>query len=70
MARTRKTISIDEKISKAEENLVRAKARYDKAASELENLLAKKRAMQTDEIYAAFSKSSKSYEEVLEFLKQ
>lgn len=70
MARMRKTITIDEKIATAEINLEKAKARYDAMASELEKLLAKKKAMQTDEIFTAFSKSNKSYEEVLEFLNQ
>ncbi len=69
MARTRKTITIDEKIVKAEVNLEKAKARYDKMASELETLLAKKKAIQTDEIFEAFTKSNKSYDEGLEFLK-
>ena len=69
MARTRKTITIDEKITKVEIDLEKAKARYDTVASELEKLLAKKKTMQTDEIIEDFSKSFKSYEEVLEFLK-
>jgi hypothetical protein len=63
-------ITIDEKIAKVEIDLEKAKARYDTVASELEKLLATKKAMQTDKIIEAFSKSFKSYEEVLEFLKQ
>ena len=38
MARTRKTISIDEKIANAKENFEKTKTRYDTAAKELEEL--------------------------------
>ena len=45
MTRTRKTISIEEKIAKAKENFEKAKNRYDAAAKELEDLQAKQRAI-------------------------
>lgn len=43
MARTRHTISIDEKIEKAQQNFEKARIKYDAAAKELEDLMAKKR---------------------------
>jgi hypothetical protein len=66
---TRKyTTSIDDKIAKAEENVVRTKAKYTEAVKILEELMAKKKAMQTAELMKIFENSSRSYEEVVEFL--
>jgi len=42
MARTRKTITLDEKIEKAQETVEKTKARYDAAVKELRDLLEKK----------------------------
>jgi len=64
MARARKTISIDEKITKAKENFEKAKARYDAAAMELEDLHEKQRVIQIK----AVEKSGKSYAEIIAFL--
>ena len=66
---TRKyTASIDDKIAKAEENVVRTKAKYTEAVKILEELMAKKKAMQTEELMKIFENSNRSYEEVVEFL--
>ncbi len=43
MARTRKTITLDEKIEKAQESVERTKVRYDAAVKELRDLLEKER---------------------------
>ena len=42
----RKTISLDEKIDKAEAAVLVAKARYDKALDELEKLVTKKKQLE------------------------
>ncbi len=68
MARTRKTISIEEKIAKAKENYEKAKIKYDNAARELENLQEKKRMIQKDELIQAVEKSGKTYAEIIAFL--
>ena len=68
MGRMRKTISIDEKIDKAKENFEKAKIRYDAAAKELEDLMAKKKAIQTNELILAVERSVKSYAEIKAFL--
>ena len=68
MGRMRKTISIDEKIDKAKENFEKAKIRYDAAAKELEDLMAKKKAIQTNELIMAVVRSGKSYAEIKAFL--
>ncbi|NLC14092.1 MAG: ErpK protein [Chloroflexi bacterium] len=68
MARTRKTISIDEKIAQAKGNFEKAKARYDTAAKELEDLQAKQRSIQRNELIKAVEKSGKTYAEIMAFL--
>lgn len=65
MARTRRTVSIDEKIAAAQEQVVKAKARYDKAASELRRLIEKRDAMRKDELWDAVIASGKSYDDIL-----
>ena len=61
--------NIDERIAKAEEEVVKAKARYDETVKVLEALMAKKKALQTEELMRLFANSNKTYEEVAEFLK-
>ena len=65
MARTRRTVSIDEKIAAAQEQVVKAKARYDKAASELRRLIEKRDAMRRDELWDAVVASGRSYDDIL-----
>ena len=64
MARTRKTISIEEKIDQAKESFERAKTRYDAAAKELQELMAKQKAIQRNELIKAVERSGKSYAEI------
>lgn len=68
MTRTRKTISIDEKIKNAKENFEKAKIKYDAAAKELEDLMAKQKAIQRNELVKAVERSGKSYAEIMAFL--
>ena len=68
MARTRNTISIDEKIVIAKENFEKAKVKYDAAVKELEELQEKQRAIQRNEMIKAIEKSGKSYTEIMAFL--
>jgi len=68
MARTSKTISIEEKITKAKGNFEKAKTRYDAAAKELEDLQAKLRSIQRNELIKWVEKSDKSYAEIMAFL--
>lgn len=65
----RRTISIDEKTEKVKESVERSKARYDAAVDELENLTAKRDELKKEELIAAIMSSSKSYDEILKFLK-
>ncbi len=61
--------NIDERIAKAEEEVVKAKARYDETVKALEALMAKKKALQTEELMRLFANSNKTYEEVADFFK-
>ena len=68
MARTRKTISIEDKIEKAQQKVISTKSRYDAAVAELRALYDKRDAMRKDELMNAFVKSDRTYEEVLAYL--
>lgn len=61
-------VDIESKIDHQEEVLSKLKERYDEAAAELEELMAKREETQKKELMEAFSKSSRSYEDVLAFL--
>lgn len=64
----RNTISIDEKIKKAEAAVAVAKCKYDAALDELEKLVTKKKQMDEKKILEAIHASSKTPEEILAFL--
>ena len=70
MARTRKTSieALEEKIEKAEKDVITAKKKYDEATANLKQLLDKRDALSKEELIAAVTKSSRSYEEILAFL--
>ena len=68
MARTRRTISLDEKIEKAQAAVLQAKDKYDAAVEELNILLKKKRDLQKQELLRAIEESPRSYEEIMAFL--
>lgn len=65
----RRTITIDEKIERAQKEVIRAKEKYDSAVNELKELQEKKKEIQSKELMAAFQESSRSYEEIIAFLK-
>jgi len=68
MARNRSITSIESEIVKKQDLLAKAKSRYDALADELKTLLEQKREIQAKEILAAFIKSGKSYDELMNFL--
>lgn len=70
MSRTRRTISLEEKILKAEESVEKAKKRYDSACEELKTLLEKRDMIRKEELMNAIMNSDKSYEEVMHFLQK
>ena len=69
MARMKPADSIDAKIAKAQDTVVRVKKRYDSALAALEDLMSKKDELLRKELLEAFVKSGKSYAETMKFLK-
>lgn len=68
MARTIGMESLELKIKKAKQDVIKAKQRYDVATAKLSDLMDKKDALKKEQLIAAITNSDKSYEEVLEFL--
>ena len=66
--RMKKMISIDEKIEKARLDFEKAKVKYDVAAKDLQDLMAKKDAIRKDELIKAIARSGKSFDEILAFI--
>ena len=70
MARPRKNnITIDEEIIKQEEQVSKSKAKYDADVKKLKDLYAKKDEMKKRELLEAVEKSSKTFKEIMGFLK-
>lgn len=67
--RARRTITIDSKIQKAQDVVLRTKERYEKAMSVLEKLIAVRKERQMKSFMEALEKSDRSFEEVMRFLK-
>ena len=61
----RRTITIDEKIEKAQREVIKAKEKYEAAINELKELQEKKKEIQSKELMAAFQESSRSYDEII-----
>jgi flagellar biosynthesis chaperone FliJ len=60
--------SIEQKIEKAQQTVIKAKAKYDAAITELKKLMDKRDACRRDEIIAAIAHSDKSYDEIIAFI--
>ncbi len=65
----RKSISLDEKIEKAEAAVIVAKDKYDKALDELKVLVDKRKQLDDKKVLEAYHASDKSLEEIIAFLK-
>jgi flagellar biosynthesis chaperone FliJ len=68
MAREINIELLDSKIEKAQEDLVKAKHRYDAAAKTLKDLLDKRDAIRQKKLLAAIAQSGRSYEEIMQYL--
>ncbi|MBM7563052.1 ErpK protein [Fusibacter tunisiensis] len=66
----RRSISIDEKISKQKEVVSAMKDKYDSALNELNLLMKKKQELQGKELLNAFVNSNKSLDEILAFMSE
>lgn len=68
MARLKTTSSIDVRIAKLEDELVKAKAKYDTLAAELLKLQKEREDIFLHSFLTAFKKSGKSEEELMKFV--
>ena len=68
MARTRNRITIDDRIEKQKEVVLKAKNRYDSAVEELNKLMTRRDELQSKELIKAISKSDKSYDDILAYI--
>ena len=64
----RRVIAIEEKIEKQTEEVNKAKKKYELEVDKLNTLIEKKKEMESRELLEAFSKSSRSYKEIMDFL--
>ena len=67
--KTRRSVTLDSKITPAQEKVVRAKARYEKAVKALEALMEKREESRRRELMEAVRKSDHTYEEILCFIR-
>ncbi|KUK71607.1 MAG: Uncharacterized protein XD91_1809 [Clostridiales bacterium 38_11] len=70
MARTAQLETLDQKIEKAQSDVVKAKKKYDLVVSTLKDLMDKRDALKRDELINAIMKSDKSYDQILQFIQQ
>ena len=66
----RRSISIEEKIHQQKEVVSKAKDKYEAALDELEKLMKKRDELRNKELLNAFAASSKSYDEIMRFLRE
>ena len=67
--KARRSVTLDGKITAAQEKVVRAKARYEKAVKALEALMEKREELRRRELMEAVRKSDHTYEEILCFIR-
>ena len=68
MARTRNRITIDDRIEKQKEVVLKAKNRYDSAVEELNKLMTRRDKLRSKELIKAISKSDRSYDDILAYI--
>ena len=68
MAREMNAELLDVKTEKTQEDLVKAKHRYDAVAANLKDLLDKRDALRRKKLLDAIAQSGRSYEEIMQYL--
>ena len=66
----RRAISLDEKIRKAEAAVAAAKAKYDAALDELENLVTKRKQLDDKKVLEAYHAGDKTADEIVAFIQE
>ncbi len=59
---------LNSQIEAAQEVVIKRKHLYDEATDNLKALLEKRKALQSDELIKAFTKSKRSYEDILSYI--
>lgn len=59
---------LNSQIEAAQEVVIKRKHLYDEASDNLKVLLDKRKALQTDELIKAFTKSKRSYEDIMSYI--
>jgi DNA-binding transcriptional regulator GbsR (MarR family) len=68
MARNISKEGLEQKIEKVEKAISRNREQYDKLTAELEGLHQKQKMIQSEELLKAIAESTRSYEEILQFI--
>ena len=66
--KTRRSATLDSRITAAQEKVVRTKARYENAVKALEALMERREEIRRRELMEAVKKSDHTYEEILCFI--
>lgn len=69
MARTISKDTLEQRISKLETAISKNRQQYEQLTKELKELLDKQKAMQSEELMKAIADSSRSYEDILRYIK-
>lgn len=64
----RRTITLDEKISRAEAAVIAAKEKYDAALDEMEKLVAKRKQLEDKRLLEAYHAGDKTADEIIAFI--
>lgn len=64
----RRTITLDEKISKAEAAVIAAKEKYDATLDEMEKLVTKRKQMDDKRLLEAYHAGDKTADEIIAFI--
>ena len=67
--KARRAVTLDGKITAAQEKVLRAKSRYEKAVKTLEALMERREELRRRELMEAVKKSDHTYEEILCFIR-
>lgn len=69
MARKAGAATLDEKIRKAQEAMVKAKNKYDAALDELEKLVAKRKQLEDKKLLEAYHNGNRTADEIIAFIR-
>ena len=68
MSRTFGLDTLEQRIEKAQTDVIKTKQKYDTAVATLKDLMDKRDAAKRDELISAIMKSNKTYDEILQFV--